>query len=153
MSGPHLFARTRLPVPNPSVHVAMAVETFTSPMDRPELRVAYACGAQTNRGALLRDPGDLRRCPRCDFDGAQAARSMVYAGIAPSGLLKVGRSVRVVPRMQVQRLEPIAVAPGGHLEEGQLLSLLGAPAVGREWFEATPERLALVGSWMQEHAA
>lgn len=113
----------------------------------------WACGGGTADAVLIDDLSGLRRCLPCDFDGLQVAPEMVYAGIAPDGLLKVGRSVRVVARMRAQKLEPIAVVPGGSRSESELIRLLGPPAFGREWFDPTPGRLETVRSWMRERAA
>ena len=125
-------------------------------VDRLEAR--WVCGDVAKWAKLLESPGDVRRCRKCDFVPTTAKR-VVYAVTTADGLLKVGSTGHLgeriygLERLYGQQVTLIDSVAGGYSDELELLHLLGEPVRGREWFEPTAERLALVAGWMSERAS
>lgn len=129
------------PQPNGGVlHLVNHVSLYWEYGEIVDWQAQWGC-ADTNwcrRPVLTNEAGNLRRCPRCDFDDLQQGHKQVVYIARVGELIKVGCTERLHQRMLEIGGELLHWMPGGPEVEQSLLGMFRSARVEegrrREWF-------------------
>lgn len=97
------------------------------------LGALWACGSETADAVLGSIVEDRMLCSRCDFGGMRADLGHVYFA-ERDGLVKIGCSSNVLPRVAGMGAHLLAIESGGFPRERELHERFAAHRAFGEWF-------------------